>query len=249
MSKDSIVRPPHWANALCPPLALLLIILLGLFLGPLGGLDTVAQVGWCALVAAPVGVLLSPRGNLGGDVREPGKRSSLAPAILGLCTIVLSCLVCQHYGSRSLPDIHSSIFVLSGLYFLGLGIGAFLWRRGSSPTHCSRHTAAGILLGISISCAGAPILFGLGAEGQSLGSSHPALAECLLLLAPDGLALEVGGFDWSHTNPGVYATSGVEWVLRSPRGPGAAALTLALGVLVFVLGAFAYRLRGKNQAS
>lgn len=248
-----------WVAAIALVGAALLAALPGLLGGPAGPLDIVAFLSWGALIAPAAGALIEgtrsqgtrneetpDKGALPEGTRPEGPsavsraRVALVRHASPLLVLVLALFFCQSVGPRTLPSPWLGGLVLGGLYLGGAGLAAFGLGRPQLGRSRSRLPeivgAAGLLLVGMLLLSGGPLLYGFAGEGQSLGRTHPGAAEALLLLAPDGLALEVSGFDWSHTNPAVYATSGVEWLERTPRGALAACMSLAGGLLVLAVG-------------
>jgi len=191
-------------------LVALLLLGLGLCLGPAGWADPVALLAFGAVVAPAAGVAL-------------GSARAEAPALLApVVALALAVALAQGLGSRALPSPAAGAAAVAGLFGLGVALGQVLPQGGVARR-------AGIALALALLASGGPVLFGFAEDGQTLGRTHPGLARALLVAAPDGLVLEVAGLDWSHANPRVYATSGVEWLVRGPRGAGTGLALLALG--------------------
>ena len=211
-----------------------LFALVGLLPGAVGALDAVTALAWLALVAPALGVLAARAARI-----FPSDRAWPWATLRGLwssvpfvvcCGLVL--MVCQAWGPRPLPRILMGWLAISGLHLMGRAVAQWPGGPGAGAIDSAERPFAaqcGVLLGLGLLLGGAPLLFGFAGAGQTLGQSHPRLAGLALELAPDGLVLEVSGFDWSHSNPTIYSISGVEWLPRSPRGPRAAGTTLVLG--------------------
>lgn len=209
----------HVGLVRCVPV-LVFWLLPGLCLGPAGPLDALALLAWAAVTAPACGAIVSLGEASFGRLR-------LGP-LLAAAGFAATLALAQQLGGRPVPEPLWGGVAVVGLLAGGAGLAG-------SSSGGGGVGRAGLLAIACLALSGGPVLFGLADEGRTLGSSHPRLAHALLEVAPDGLVLEAAGVDWAHTNPTVYAVSGVEWVPRAPRGPRAALVVLAAGLGLWTL--------------
>ncbi len=197
---------------------------LGATSGAAGALDPVTLFAWLVLAAPACGVLA---GAFGVRLWPVGL---LAPALW------IALLVQAELGSeRHLLVPWSGMAVVSGLFFAGLGLGAWV-RRRSRP---ERGLAlAGLLLCGMLAASGAGVRGVLSSSGSGFAREFPWLTTTLLEASPLVFAFECAGVDYTHMQPDVYARSTVEWFPRLPyRGALAAPVVLLVGSLSALLGA------------
>jgi hypothetical protein len=183
--------------------------LLGVVGVGLAGRDPIALLAWLALLALPAGVLA---GGLGARLWPYGA------AVPGAWAVLL--VWCDAASARDLPAPAPAALVPAGLFFLGLGFGACFRAR---PFAAAGAAALVVALFTVLPLAG-----GLAEPGAARG--REALNVRLLDLSPVAPAFDAAGWDWTHANPFVYRTAGVEWVPRQPyRGNLASVVLLVVG--------------------
>ncbi len=194
-------------------------------LGMLGGADPVGELAWLVLLAPAAGAACGARGI------------SIFPFGLAVPGTWFLCLVLADARSpRDLPTPLWAAAGVVGLFALGLALGRLAPARPAA--------LAGSLLLAGCTLAGLSVGLGLSAPEAFLARSHPGLASALLAASPLTFAFDCAGWDWAHTNPDVYARSGVEWFQRRPwPGHLAGPAVLVVGCLLSWFAGFRSRAR------
>lgn len=173
------------------------------------------MLAWTCLIAPGCGALVGAAGV---------RLWPLGLGVPGFWAILLIWSDLSAPGDLPTP-LWAACFV-AGLHALGLGLGLLLPGRPWA--------LAGLLVLALSFASGLPVQGGLGRE--SWASEHPRLARVLLEASPLVVATECAGLDWTHSQPSMYALSGVEWFPRRPhRGPLAGPAWLLVGCVFAVV--------------
>lgn len=195
--------------------------LAGLLPGASGARDPVALLAWLALVALGAGWLV------GASVRRARARALLVP----LAWAIALALAARDARAPAHPLL--GLAAATGLYLAGHALGRL----------CGRPWAgAGACVLVALVASGAAVQGGFEPDGRapetSWAAERPAAARAALALSPLVLVLETAGLDLTHVHPRFYRSSGVEWFSRRPPRAGlAAAASLVVGSLAWILGA------------